>query len=93
MCSEGYFQLDETCVSCLSYCNVGEYRSGCGGTSPGECLGCTNGPTHALYLSPGEPYNNNSCSWVCKSGMLQVSQQKMNWHDNIFDFCNMVENI
>ncbi len=71
-CLKGYYRLDETCMPCNDYCNVGEFRSGCGGASSGECLACTNGPVNSMYLSPGDPCDSNTCSWGCNKGICDL---------------------
>jgi hypothetical protein len=38
---------------CLSNCGVGQYRSGCSGTSPGSCIACTGLPANQYWTSTG----------------------------------------
>ena len=57
-------------ATCLADCDIGEYRSGCGGgTSPGTCEPCTNAPAlggseEYMYVSSGGL--ENSCAYQLK---------------------------
>ena len=53
------------CTPCPSACPVGQYPSGCGGTSPGFCTPCTNKPSNEFeYIGAGI---ENDCNYRCKS--------------------------
>jgi hypothetical protein len=47
-------------TSC-AVCPVGQYKTGCSGTSPGSCTSCTGLPSGANWITQG--YFNNSCRY------------------------------
>ena len=58
----GTYQAGTSCPSCPG-CSTGEYRSGCGGGSPGACVSCTNLPGGNYYTGEGG-LNNNNCPYT-----------------------------
>ena len=54
VCQAGSYFSGGSCVTCpSSSCNVGQYLSGCTGTSSGSCVACTNIPGGSYYTSNG----------------------------------------
>ena len=69
-CASGFFQSAGTCAACTSTpCSIGQYRSACSASADGKCVPCTNPiPANAAYSSAGNPYDANTCAWVCNAG-------------------------
>ena len=53
--------------ACTSDCPTGQYRSGCGGTSPGACVGCTNTISDDQYYSGHGGLTNNCPTASCNT--------------------------
>ena len=49
-CNDTVHILDQSECSSCETCSPGEYRDGCGGDSPGQCVECTNSCTGPFYL-------------------------------------------
>ena len=73
-CDFGFFRSGSFCYPCTTtVCNIGQYRGPCQQRSDGICLNCSNKPFSAYYVSPGIPYNQSNCLWLCNSGFFQVA--------------------
>ena len=62
------------CNGCAHNCDTGEYRSGCGGTSPGSCANCSNAPTNTKYTAQGS-INQNNCAWKCSPNFYHANSK------------------
>jgi hypothetical protein len=69
-CISSYYRSDETCIACTtSLCPVGFYRAECTTHADGNCNPCSRRlPEHAIFSTPGMPYNTDNCLWQCSPG-------------------------
>ena len=66
LCSE---YADAPCLPCnTSSCSIGHYRAQCQEYSDSRCVPCNNSATHANYLGPGIPFDEDNCAWECPVG-------------------------
>ena len=57
------------CWACnASACGVGMYRGACGTSSDAECEACTGKPPNASYVTSGQPWDADNCTWQCHEG-------------------------
>ena len=76
-CLTGYFHMDTngSCAACnASACGVGMYRGACGGSSDAACEGCTSKPANASYLTSGQPWDADNCTWQCDAGFWRSGE-------------------
>ena len=71
-CPAGSYFLGGACIACpTSSCGIGQYLSGCTGTSSGSCVACTDIPGGAYYYTSNGGLSNacgySACS-VCSLG-------------------------
>ena len=68
-CPEGYFKQKGSCLACTkSACNVGFFRGVCRSYSDAACKACTTKPKNARYLTSGQPWDADNCTWMCEKG-------------------------
>lgn len=73
-CPLGYPVVDGVCSLCrIDKCAIGGYRSGCTAEgNGGSCLPCTGKPKLATYSTPGFPFDQDKCEWICYSADEEV---------------------
>ena len=76
-CLTGYFHMDTngSCAACnASACGVGMYRGACGASSDAVCEACTSKPANASYLTSGQPWHADNCTWQCDVGFWRSGE-------------------
>ena len=68
-CADGYFNNNETCKLCSNQeCEIGLYRGQCKLDSDAVCETCTGKPRDSHYVTTGQPWDSDNCTWTCNVG-------------------------
>ena len=70
-----YLGSEGSCAACnASACGVGMYRGACRASSDAVCEACTSKPANASYLTSGQPWHADNCTWQCDVGFWRSGE-------------------
>ena len=70
-----YLGSEGSCAACnASACGLGMYRGACRASSGAVCEACTSKPANASYLTSGQPWDADNCTWQCDAGFWRAGE-------------------